>query len=54
MIAVSYRSAISPGAMLELSGALNKPLLGPIDTFVDWLEASYGGPIGTDNDPAGV
>jgi hypothetical protein len=48
MIAVSYRGAISPAAMLELSGMLNKPVLGPIDKFVDWLEATYGGPIGTD------
>jgi hypothetical protein len=49
MIAVSYRGMLSPAAMLELSGALSKPARGPVDAFVDWLEASYGGPIGTDD-----
>jgi hypothetical protein len=24
------------------------PRFAPIETFVDWLEASYGGPIGPD------
>jgi hypothetical protein len=48
MIAVSYRGVIAPAAMLELSGMLSKPMLGPIDKLVDWLEATYGGPIGTD------
>jgi hypothetical protein len=48
MIAVSYYGIISPAEMHELSGALNKPVLGPIDRFVDWLEATYGGPIGSD------
>jgi hypothetical protein len=44
MIAVSYRSTLSPAAMLELPGMIERPIC----TFVDWLEATYGGPIGTD------
>jgi hypothetical protein len=47
MIAISYHGIISLAEMHELSGALSNPVLGPIDRFVDWLEATYGGPIGT-------
>jgi hypothetical protein len=45
VIAISYRPAISPAAMVEWPRALKKPALAPIDAFVDWLEAAYGGPI---------
>jgi hypothetical protein len=48
VIAISYRPAISPAAMVEWTRTLKKPALAPIDAFVDWLEAAYGGPIGTD------
>ena len=45
VIAVSYRTTISPAAIFELPRALKKSVLAPIEAFVDWLEASYGGPI---------
>jgi len=48
VIAISYRTTISPAAILELPRSLKKPALAPIDAFVDWLEGAYGGPIGTD------
>jgi hypothetical protein len=49
VIAISYRSTISPAAILELPRALKRPALAPIDAFVDWLEAAYGGPISDDS-----
>jgi hypothetical protein len=48
MIAVSYRTTISAAAIFELPRTLKAPALAPIDAFVDWLEAAYGGPIGPD------
>jgi hypothetical protein len=47
-IAVSYRGAMSPATILDLQRALT---LAPIDTFVDWLEAAYGGPIESNSSP---
>ncbi len=55
MIAASYPSTLAPAAFFELPRALKACLdrisfdvsgLAPIETFVDWLEAAYGGPIG--------
>jgi hypothetical protein len=43
-LAIAYRSTISPAAIVELPRKLKAPLA-PIETFVDWLEAAYGGPI---------
>ena len=57
LITESYWAAISQGAFLGLplafKGSRNRasfdmPALAPIEVFVDWLEAAYGGPIGPD------
>jgi len=48
VIAISCRPAISRAAIVEWPRVLKKPALAPIDAFVDWLEAAYGGPIGSD------
>ena len=45
MLAIAYRSTITPAAMLELPRRFRAPALAPIDALVDWLEAAYGGPI---------
>jgi hypothetical protein len=45
VVAVSYRPVISLAAVLESPGALKTRSLRPIDAFVDWLEAAYGGPL---------
>jgi hypothetical protein len=50
MIATSGLATVSPAAFdAELDGiGLDMAALAPIETFVDWLEAAYGGPLGTD------
>jgi hypothetical protein len=45
VLAISYRDTIAPGAIAELPRAVKKSAFAPIDTFVDWLEGTYGGPI---------
>jgi len=46
-LAIAYRSAISPAAVVTWPRRLTTPALAPIEAFVDWLEAAYGGPLDT-------
>src|SRR5262249_836975 len=46
-LAIAYRSAISPAAIVTWPRRLTTPALAPIEAFVDWLEAAYGGPLDT-------
>jgi len=50
MIAASGWVTVSPAAFdAELDGiGRDMAAFAPIDSFVDWLEAAYGGPIGTE------
>lgn len=52
-IVTSSWAAVSPGEFdAELDGiGRDMAALAPIDSFVDWLEAAYGGPLGPETQP---
>lgn len=54
MIAASGWVTVSPAAFdAELDGiGRDMAALAPIETFIDWLEAAYGGPLGTEASPS--
>jgi len=38
-----------PRALRACRGRVSRDMARPMETFVDWLEAAYGGPLGPDD-----